>query len=151
MSYDIADHSFHEIRVPSFVSGSFGRWVPTCLCAIVPLPPVKGAFNIWSMKEYGVKESWMKVYHIGVYYPVAMISDEQERSYHIWRNMFGKKLVKVLYVMKSGELLLEYRGGDLVSYDLYDKTFKELRFDGMPRLYQTIVHVGSLNSAAFPF
>ncbi|PIN13940.1 hypothetical protein CDL12_13434 [Handroanthus impetiginosus] len=157
VSYDLADDSFHEIRIPGSISGSFGRWVSChlasldgCLCAIVPVPPGHGAFNIWSMKEYGVKESWAKVYNIGVYHPVSMISDELERSCHIWRNMFGKKLVKVLCAMKGGELLLEYRGGGLVSYDPYDKTFKELRFDGMPRLYQTIVHVGSLNSAAFP-
>ncbi|KAI3457724.1 hypothetical protein Pfo_014387 [Paulownia fortunei] len=157
VSYDLADDSFHVINNPGSASGSFGRWVSChlaaldgCLCAAVPVPPGHGAFSIWIMQQYGVNESWVKEYTIGVYYPVSMISHELERSYHIWRNMFGKKLVRILCVLKSGEVLLEYRGGGLVSYDLHNETFKELAYPGMPRIYQTTVHVGSLKSAAFP-
>ncbi|KAG8367450.1 hypothetical protein BUALT_Bualt16G0073400 [Buddleja alternifolia] len=134
-----------------------GKWMSChltaldgCLCAAVPQPPGHGAFNIWVMKEYGVNESWTKDYSIGVYYPVSMISHQRERLRHIWRNMFGRKLVRVLCVMKSGEVVLEYRGGGLVSYDPNNGSFKELTFHGMPKIYQTIVHVGSLKSAVSP-
>lgn len=157
ISYDLSDDSFHTIANPGCVSGPFGRWA-SCnlaaldgrLCAAVPVPPGHGAFDVWIMKEYGVSESWVKEYNVGVYYPVSMISRELERSFCIWRNVLGKKLVRVLCVLRSGEVVLEYRGGGLVCYDPESGSFKELVYPGMPRIYQTTVHVGSLKSAAFP-
>ncbi|KAL0284019.1 UNVERIFIED_CONTAM: F-box protein [Sesamum radiatum] len=136
------------------VSGRL-HWVAGCnlsaldgrLCAAVPVSPGHGALDIWILKEYGVSESWVKEYSVGVYYPVSMISPELERSLGVWRNMVGKKSVRVLCVLRSGEVVLEYRGGGLVAYDPETGSFRESVFDGMPRIYQTTLHVGSLQSA----
>lgn len=154
VSCDLADASFHVMKQPGAFSGPSGRWVSChlaaldgCLCGATPAARGLGAFDVWVMKEYGVNGSWVKAYSVGAYYPVSMISHEMERS-HIWRNMFCRKAVKILCVLESGELLLEYRGGGLVSYDFRGESFKDVKFPGMPRLYQTTVHVGSLESAA---
>ncbi|KAL8522263.1 hypothetical protein ACS0TY_012411 [Phlomoides rotata] len=151
VSFDLADDSFRMIKNPDSSSRGFGRWVGCCLasldgylCGVVPRG--NGSFDVWMMKEYGVNESWVKEYSVGVYCPVSMISHKMETSSHIWRNMFSQKLVRVLCVLESGELLLEYRGGGLVCYDLQSGSFKEVGFLGMPKLYQTMVHVGSLVS-----
>ncbi|CAK9133360.1 unnamed protein product [Ilex paraguariensis] len=45
----------------------------------------------------------------------------------------------------NGRILLEHRGGNLVSYDPESGTFEDLMFQGMPNVVQTVVHVGSLN------
>ncbi|KAH6788626.1 ureidoglycine aminohydrolase [Perilla frutescens var. frutescens] len=149
VSCDLADDSFHVVKQPGSFCDPYGRWVSChlaaldgCLCASIPAARGLGTFDVWIMKEYGVNESWMKAYSIGVYYPVSMISHQMERSSHIWRNMFSKKRVQILCVLESGELLLEYRGGGLVLYDIFLENFKELKLPGMPRLYQTTVHVG---------
>ncbi|KAK6116299.1 hypothetical protein DH2020_049926 [Rehmannia glutinosa] len=122
VSYDLADDLFDVICNPVSSSVSFWRWTSChlaaldgCLCVVVPVPPGHVAFSIWIMKEYGVNESWVKEYTIGVHNPVSMISHESER-HHIWRHMFGKKKVRVLCILKSGELLLEYREGDLPGF-----------------------------------
>ncbi|KAL0362055.1 UNVERIFIED_CONTAM: F-box protein [Sesamum calycinum] len=156
VAYDLADDSFHVIMNPGSVRGPFGRWagcnlaaLDGRLCAAVPVPPGHGALDIWILKDYGVSESWVKEYSVGVYYPVSMINPEQERSLGVWRNMVGKKSVR-LCVLRSGEVVLEYRGGGLVAYDPESGSLRELVFDGMPRIYQTTHHVGSLQSAASP-
>ncbi|KAK6146786.1 hypothetical protein DH2020_020655 [Rehmannia glutinosa] len=145
VSFDLADDSFNVIKHPGSNPGPVGRWASCHLadlngCLTATVPCGHGAFSVWIMKEYGVNESWVNEYNIGVYYPVSMISGEFER-FHIWRNMFGKKLVRVLCVLKSGELLLEYRGCGLVSYNLENGTFKEMVYPGMPRVYETMVHI----------
>ncbi|KAL0411515.1 UNVERIFIED_CONTAM: F-box protein [Sesamum latifolium] len=153
VAYDVADDSFHMITNPGSVSGPFGRWAGCTLaaldgrlCAAMPVPPGHGALDIWILKEYGVSESWVKEYSVGVHYPVSMMSPEQERSLGVWRNMVGKKSVRVLCVLRSGEVVLEYRGGGLVACDPESGSFRESVFDGMPRIYQTTLHVGSLQS-----
>ncbi|KAK6146780.1 hypothetical protein DH2020_020649 [Rehmannia glutinosa] len=155
VSFDLVNDSFNVIKHPGSNPGPVGRWASCHLadlngCLTATVPCGHGAFSVWIMKEYGVNESWVNEYNIGAYYPVSMISGEFER-FHIWRNMFGKKLVRVLCVLKSGELLLEYRGCGLVSYNLENGTFKEMVYPGMPRVYETMVHIGSLKSTAFPF
>ncbi|KAG6750730.1 hypothetical protein POTOM_045239 [Populus tomentosa] len=51
-----------------------------------------------------------------------------------------------IWVMKNGEILLEMTiTRALLSFDPKSKTFKHLAFHGLPRWYETIVHVGSLH------
>lgn len=150
VSCSLENEEFHVMKQPASFSGSsclsFSlAALDGCLCASARS---LDGFDFWAMKEYGVEESWVKAYSIGMYYPVSMISHEMERKSHIWRDRFCKKEVKILSVMDSGELLLEYRGGGLVLYDIRRKSYEEMKLPGMPRLYQTTLHVGSLKSVA---
>ncbi|XP_051152153.1 F-box protein At3g07870 [Andrographis paniculata] len=147
VSYNLVDDTFTEIAFPSFES--FSRRIKSqllalngCLCASMPRSSGCWTFDIWVMREYGVNESWVKEYSIGIYYPNLTISNNSERL----PNMSAKKIVKVLCALKSGELVMQYRRDGLVLYDPRSKRFKELEYKGMPKINQAIVHVGSLVS-----
>lgn len=48
-------------------------------------------------------------------------------------------------LLKNGDILPEFKDGNLASYDPESGKTTNLLFEGMPKLFQTIVHVGSLN------
>ncbi|KAL2547741.1 F-box protein [Forsythia ovata] len=146
ISFDLSDDSFREIPKP----GGSKIWVHfivvvlgCCLSVAVPLPGGNGAVEIWVMKEYGVQESWVKEFTLGAYIP-RFIHPQFQRSFRLRKNFLTVKLLRNLCLLKNGEILVEYRGGNLVSYNRDTRIFKELSFRGMSRLYQTTVHVGSL-------
>ncbi|KAL2458313.1 F-box protein [Forsythia ovata] len=150
VSFDLSDDSFRNIPKPD--SGALRSWLSSyvavlggCLCAFVPLPLGNGAMDIWVMKEYGVQDSWVKEYTIGPNYSPSFIGPEFQKSYSIWRNYLNGKLVRILCLLKNGEILLEYKGGSLVSYNPDSGMFKNHTFQGMPRLFRTTVLVGSFN------
>ncbi|KAE8687928.1 hypothetical protein F3Y22_tig00111005pilonHSYRG00009 [Hibiscus syriacus] len=99
-------------------------------------------FEIWVMKEYGVKESWIKEFSIGTHLPPTLMAQREIR--HL-RYSNPNLLVRVLCVLKSGEILLEYLSSALVLYDPQYGTFKEFRFLEMPSCFKIVIHVGSLS------
>ncbi|KAG6657731.1 hypothetical protein CIPAW_04G111100 [Carya illinoinensis] len=56
-----------------------------------------------------------------------------------------RTFVRVVCLLKYGDILLEYKSRALVSYDTVSEEFKDLMFEGIRRCYKTIVHAGSLN------
>lgn len=139
VSFDLKDEQFKLVSKPVNRSNYHLTVIDGCLAAAVSCG--YGKLEIWVMKEYDVKESWMKLFDIhGAY-----LSKVPSHDYGIWRKAMHEKMVRVLCVLKNGEILMEYRGGSLVKYDPKWKEFKDVVFHGMPKLFQTIVHVGSLN------
>ncbi|KAI9383248.1 hypothetical protein POPTR_013G053301v4 [Populus trichocarpa] len=95
-----------------------------------------GYFEIWVMKEYNVKESWINLYNIDI-----MDQSFENSGLHLKRSY-----ARVICLLKNGEILLEMTiTRVLLSFDPKSKTFKHLAFHGLPRWYETIVHVGSLH------
>ncbi|KAA8524836.1 hypothetical protein F0562_011259 [Nyssa sinensis] len=146
VSFDLADEKFEEVPKPS--CGGLNRCnyhlavLGGCLSAVVYCN--YGKLEIWVMKDYNVKESWVKEFKIGAYSP-KFLEQNLVQSYGIWNNTLNGKLARVLCLLKNGNVLIEYKGGVLVSYDPGSGKFKNLVFKGMPNMFQTFVHVGSLN------
>ncbi|KAK4845336.1 hypothetical protein QYF36_003739 [Acer negundo] len=148
ISFDFEDEQFREVPKPDYYGwpnnmhlGDFGG----CLAAV----NYYSGFEIWIMKEYDVKESWIKEFKFGKHVPRSL--KEASWSYSaesFWLNSkFYQNIYKsrVVGLLKNSKVLQEYRCRDLVTYDPKDGTFKDLTFPGMPYWFEVIVHEGSLN------
>ncbi|XP_050282538.1 F-box protein At3g07870-like [Quercus robur] len=73
----------------------------------------KVSFSIWVLLEFGVKESWTKLFRIGHYFDLE------------WPLCF----------CKNGELLMENREGELVLYDPFTQTTKNVQLNGLTKSF----------------
>jgi F-box interacting protein len=136
ISFDFEDEQFREVPKPPDCTSwpnmdlvDFGG----CLAAVS-----YSEFEIWIMKEYDVKESWIKEFNIGKHLPRSL--DEEDGWFYL--NIYKSRVVGLL---KNSKVLLEYECRALVTYDPKDGTFEHLTFPGMPSWFKVIVHEGSLN------
>ncbi|KAI8006191.1 F-box protein [Camellia lanceoleosa] len=145
VSFDLADEQFREVPRPE--CGSLNRTnyhlavLGGCLSAVVWYQ----RFEIWVMEEYSVKESWTKKFNIEDWSRQFWKPGFRRRPYGIWKNVLNQRFARVLCLFENGNILMEYKGGVLVSHDPNSGTYKKLVFQGMPDLFQTFVHFGSLN------
>ncbi|KAF9669603.1 hypothetical protein SADUNF_Sadunf14G0124600 [Salix dunnii] len=145
VSFDLTDEQFREVPKPD--CGGLNRCndlvvLRGCLSASVYCNYRR--LEIWVMKEYNVKESWVKEYNIGPYLPKGL-KQKPVRPPKIWKNDSNGRVVGALCVLKNGEILLEYKNRALFSYDPENGKFKDVELKGAPNWFQTVVHVGSLN------
>nr|XP_017252133.1 PREDICTED: F-box protein At3g07870-like [Daucus carota subsp. sativus] len=153
ISFDLADETFHEIPRPDFSRIADGHRyhladLKGCLSAIVYICRSK-ELEIWVMREYNVKESWIKEFRIGANIPDSP-STKLLQPFRMWRNSLHRALVRILCILENGEILMEYSVGRLALCDVLSGTYKDITFKGMPSIFQTVVHVGSLNLIDFP-
>ncbi|KAJ9176825.1 hypothetical protein P3X46_012097 [Hevea brasiliensis] len=146
VSLDLADEQFREVPKPDCGGLSKCNYhlvvLKGCLSAAVYCS--YGRLEIWVMKEYNVKESWVKEYSIGAYMPKGL-KQNLDRPSKIWKNALNGIVVRVLGLLQNGEVLLEYKSRVLVTYDPNQGKFKDLTLQGIPKWFQTVVHAGSLN------
>ncbi|KAF5726492.1 putative F-box and associated interaction domains-containing protein [Tripterygium wilfordii] len=146
ISFDLADERFLEVQKPD--CGGLNRCnyhlavLRGCLSAAVYCN--YGRLEIWVMKEYNVKESWVKEFNVGSYVPKGL-KQNVEQPFKNWKNGSNGRVVRVLCQLKNGEILLEYKNRVLASYDPKQGKFRDLVFQGTPNWFQTVVHMGSLN------
>ncbi|XP_044461900.1 F-box protein CPR1-like [Mangifera indica] len=102
------------------------------LCVICNYDQVK--VDVWMMKEYGVKESWSKLFSVG-------------RN----RSISSVRFLKPLAYSKecgdgdgSDKILLDVNGEKLVWYDWKRKRLKTVRIKGAPDSFGTFLCVESL-------
>ncbi|XP_023511779.1 F-box protein At3g07870-like [Cucurbita pepo subsp. pepo] len=147
VSFDLATEEFIDIPKPDY--GSLSRCnyhlviLNGCLSAAVYC--THGKMEIWVMEQYGVKESWVKRFNIGTYMPKSIKQEASEISFKVSKIVLRSKIVKVVCILKSGELLLEYRNRALVLFNPTTGKFKDVIFEGMPNWFHTVVHFASLN------
>ncbi|KAK0588579.1 hypothetical protein LWI29_002873 [Acer saccharum] len=150
ISFDFEDEQFREVPKPD-CGGLDHRpniqLVDLGGCLSAAVYNNYREFEIWIMKEYNVKESWIKEFNIGNHVPTSLeevdwISAQPYKDSKLYRK---RSFVRVLGLLKTGEVLLEYKCRALVTYNKKDGTFKHLIFPGLPNWFEVVVHEGSLN------
>ncbi|KAJ0111491.1 hypothetical protein Patl1_01886 [Pistacia atlantica] len=101
--------------------------------------PVIANLKFWVMKDYDVKESWIKEFSIGLLAPRGFEKD-------VAQSLRGSNLycirsfVQAFCLLINGDILLQlnYKSRVLVSYDPKNGIFKQLLFRGMPNWFQVL-------------
>ncbi|KAK9091943.1 hypothetical protein Syun_026854 [Stephania yunnanensis] len=148
VSFDLATEKFNTVEGPSCDSLKRNWYTLVelggCLGAVVRTS-YYGQLEVWVMKEYKVRESWSKDYAIRAYSPVGFNPDI-ELSERMQKRRFWKRTVRVVCLLRNGEILLEYGNQKLVCYDPTKDEFKELSFDGLPNCFESVALTLSLVS-----
>ncbi|KAH0709935.1 hypothetical protein KY284_011362 [Solanum tuberosum] len=84
------------------------RVIGGCLAVVLTWFNKEAGLDIWVMKEYDVKESWIKEFTIG-----------------------SSRPMKFLCLLKNGELLFKYIAGNLVSYNNNNNIPSEIPLGGV--------------------
>ncbi|XP_060210914.1 F-box protein At3g07870-like [Lycium barbarum] len=122
VSFDLAYEVFGEVpkidfgvdpRIVQFQLAVLGGWLAV---ALISHRFNEGGLEIWVMREYNVKESWVKEFKIGAYTPTPNSVLQ-----------YVQPFVKVVCLLKNGKLLLECKGGYMVLYDPQNGVFRTLR------------------------
>ncbi|KAF2284835.1 hypothetical protein GH714_031012 [Hevea brasiliensis] len=109
ISFDLADEKFRMVPNPdSAVFERHGyhrlKLVTTGGCLSVVLNINYGSFEIWVMKEYGVRQSWTKEFNISSELP-RELEEEVDPAFKISR-MYRMSFTRVICSLKIGEILL---------------------------------------------
>ncbi|GLU15684.1 hypothetical protein SLE2022_321550 [Rubroshorea leprosula] len=138
ISFDLADEVFEEIPHPpceQLVSGGYSLSVLNRCLSAAGLPD-SVHFDIWVMKQYRVKESWVKQLSFDFFFIFGGRP-----------SAWPRRLPKVICALKNGEILLEHNYGSLVSYDPVEHRSKTLQMIALPRHFQALPFLPSLFSA----
>ncbi|GKV46405.1 hypothetical protein SLEP1_g53392 [Rubroshorea leprosula] len=136
ISFELADEVFEEIPHPPcqrFVSLPYSLSVLNgCLSAARLVDDLH--FDVWVMKQYHVKESWVKQFSFDPYFPGECPSR---------LSIFST----VICALKNGEILLQNGGSSLVAYDPVENRVKTLQMSGLPKDFLSLPFLPSLFSA----
>ncbi|KAL7086875.1 hypothetical protein ACP275_13G029800 [Erythranthe tilingii] len=119
LSFHMGNEVFGEVMLPEQLASesvtSFGMFVIWKSLGIVKYDgeETRQSCDVWFMKEYGVKESWIKLYRI--------------------RTL--ERLEKVVGFLESGEALLALMNIGLVAYNPFTMLTTDLGIDGAPRSF----------------
>ncbi|GMI73307.1 F-Box Protein92 [Hibiscus trionum] len=95
--------------------------------------------DIWAMKEYNVKESWVKEFVIGGYLP-------EELRHSSYRVPFFKSDFRAVCSFRNGKILLKLMGKRFLLYDPVHEKFEDIMFERTLNWSKMVVHVGGLVS-----
>ncbi|KAF8041937.1 hypothetical protein BT93_A0516 [Corymbia citriodora subsp. variegata] len=153
ISFDLSDEQFKDVPTPKYMHFLAGWCTLTelggCLSTIVLSK--SGALEIWVMKEYGMEESWIMDYIIGSYLPKNLHNPNDEfnnrscKDSRILKRGNFRINVRVLVMLRNGEILLEYHNRVLVRYDPNHDKAVNLMLEGLPKWFQSIVHVSNIS------
>ncbi|XP_031262175.1 F-box protein At3g07870-like [Pistacia vera] len=145
ISFDLADEQFRVVPKPTCggLDGCSFSLVALGGCLSAAVSHKNGQIEIWVMKDYDVKESWTKDFSIGTHVPRGL-EKKVPKSFRASKFFNHFPIIRVLCLMKNGNILLVYKGRALVSYDPIMGTFRDIMFDGMPNWFEAVVHEGNL-------
>ncbi|KAK2967841.1 hypothetical protein RJ640_001783 [Escallonia rubra] len=128
LSFHISTEVFQQIQLPdvcAFPDGNERAFLVLneSIALVLYNPSAQASFDIWLMIEYGVAESWTKLFTIGPFVQV-------EHPLLFWKH----------------ELLLEKANGQLVSCDLKSQRLKEFQVYGAQESLRALVYSESLVS-----
>ncbi|KAH7864988.1 hypothetical protein Vadar_000866 [Vaccinium darrowii] len=127
VSLDLAKETFGEILEPEYGDGClhkiFLEVLNGCLCIVRYCDP-NACVDVWIMKEYGIKESWTKLFVI------PYLSHQIDR----------------LFMLKNGEVLLLHIQSQFVQYSPKDGTFSHLTVHNCSAFFSADPYVESLVS-----
>ncbi|KAJ7967793.1 F-box protein [Quillaja saponaria] len=129
VAFDISVEKYRQMPLPN-ISDYFLlklREFEGCLCLLC----IYGAhekIDVWVMKQYGVKESWVKMY--------SLAETQLERGFDY--------IVPLAYSMNGEELFLGQDDKNFLWYDLEKKTVINAQVFGVPEVFQSKICVDSL-------
>ncbi|KAA8526571.1 hypothetical protein F0562_008226 [Nyssa sinensis] len=118
VSFDIANEVFGVIPGPGIDLGSYSLGVLRG-CFSITDSSFLDRVEIWVMKEYGVKESWVKCF--------AIYSDQVE---------WNIRYIRTLCSQTNGEILMLYNNQVLLSYDPRTMTLRKVSVVGLPSWFE---------------
>ncbi|XP_015570816.1 F-box/kelch-repeat protein At3g06240 [Ricinus communis] len=126
VSFDLSDEKFKTSPLPDAIDTCFRFWTFFCLSEYVTMLLSSDCsfgvefIDIWIMYEYGVKESWTKLFTVSSLPCV-------ERPLGFWRN---------------GELFMATWSGQLLLWNPGTETITEFQIDGVPESLQIVAFNG---------
>ncbi|XP_062153478.1 F-box/kelch-repeat protein At3g06240-like [Alnus glutinosa] len=128
VSFNVGDEAFGEMAVPESLQGYLLNMAVTVLngsLALVPCNRRSGdeCQSVWVMKEYGVAESWTKLFDIEI---------------------DGGGLKRVIGFTENGEVLLVTKDGKLVSYEPSTQETMDLHIRGLTESFFLDTYVESI-------
>ncbi|KAK9137553.1 hypothetical protein Sjap_008147 [Stephania japonica] len=127
-SFDIGNEKFREMPLPKFKDGIVLMNVVAVLAGLICIiHECRFHLEVWVMKNYGVRESWMMFFSIGQ--PIF--------------NPSIRYLIP-LYILKNGEILLNKDGERLILYNPKDGRVRDICIRGFSNWHQMETYVGSL-------
>lgn len=126
VGFSLGDHSFNEVLQPKFVERFCNFRVGVldgCLCLLVNDLEYS---DIWVMKEYGVKESWTRLFKV---------KQSQQHLFPEW---------PIAYSLDRQNLFLQLNTWRVVSLDLQTMVVKDVKVCDFSRCFDTHVCIENL-------
>ncbi|KEH33128.1 putative F-box associated interaction domain-containing protein [Medicago truncatula] len=118
VSYDLGKESYQEVLLPDCRGADAFH---LRLCVLRDCLCILAGHDVWSMKEYGNKESWTKLFTISYLH--------DSTTYYT--------CTEVIYIFEDDQVLLKVEGGwksKLVLYNSRNGTFQFTKFDPTPKV-----------------
>ncbi|OMO87439.1 hypothetical protein COLO4_20655 [Corchorus olitorius] len=125
--FDFENDMFREVPSPQFphrqVKSAMLGVLEDCLCVYCYPDPVYSNFEIWVVKDYGVKESWTLKFHF-THTPSIFHTHCYDHYYP-------------LLLLKNGRMLMSYNKKTIACYNLEEKRF--MKTDISPMTYHCFI------------
>lgn len=128
VSLDMADEVFQKLKMPPVLWSEFAQLAVLNDCLAVLTYYYKErerCFDMWVMREYGIEESWTKIFTVGPFTGVV----ERPVGYS-----------------KKGEVFLQNKNGQLIRYDPWTNEIKNIGIPHPKHSFQVISYKESLVS-----
>ncbi|XP_042509364.1 F-box protein CPR1-like [Macadamia integrifolia] len=127
ISFDLQDEEFREVPLPDFLDNYSYMYVGVLGGQLCFLCRISSRFEVWVMKDYGVRDSWVKLFTIEQPEVISSLGHARPLCYS-----------------KNGEVIFNKSDGPLLLYDPRSGRVRTLRIPGAPDRMKAEVYIGSL-------